>query len=54
MEVVISAFWRLLPKKIFVHQAEASAPDCKISNERISYLRMKEFANGTNKLDLLV
>lgn len=46
-------FWRLLPKKTFVHRAEASAPGRKLAKDRITFMPCSN-ASGTHKLQMLV
>lgn len=46
-------FWRLLPKKTFVHRAEASAPGRKLAKDRITFMPCAN-ASGNHKLELLV
>lgn len=46
-------FWRLLPKKTFVHRAEASAPGRKLAKDRITFMPCAN-ASGTHKLTMLV
>lgn len=46
-------FWRLLPKKTFVHKAEASAPGRKLAKDRLTFMPCAN-ASGTHKLQLLV
>ncbi|XP_050545073.1 jerky protein homolog-like [Daktulosphaira vitifoliae] len=46
-------FWRLLPKKTFVHREESNAPGRKIAKDRITFMPCSN-ASGTHKLNLLV
>lgn len=46
-------FWKLLPRKSYVHQNEANAPGFKVPKVRITILPCSN-ANGTHKLKLLV
>lgn len=46
-------FWRLLPKKTFVHKVEASAPGRKLAKDRITFMPCSN-ASGTHKLQMLV
>lgn len=46
-------FYRLLPKKTFVHRAEASAPGRKLAKDRITFMPCAN-ASGEHKLKLLV
>jgi hypothetical protein len=46
-------FWKLLPQRTLVHQAEASAPGRKMSKERITFMPCCN-ASGTHKMRLLV
>lgn len=46
-------FYKLLPKKSYVHQAEASAPGRKLLKNRITFMPCANAA-GTHKLKLLV
>lgn len=46
-------FWRLLPKKSFVHREEVSAPGRKLAKDRITFMPCAN-ASGTHKLQLLV
>lgn len=46
-------FWRLLPKKTFVHRDEASAPGRKLAKDRLTFMPCSN-ASGTHKLQMLV
>lgn len=46
-------FWKLFPRKSYVHQNEASAPGFKVPKDRVTILPCSN-ATGTHKLKLLV
>lgn len=46
-------FWRLLPKKTYVHCAEASAPGRKLAKDRVTFMPCSN-ASGTHKMNMLV
>lgn len=46
-------FWRLLPKKTFVHREEASAPGRKLAKDRVTFMPCSN-ASGTHKMTMLV
>jgi hypothetical protein len=48
-----SLFWRLLPTKNVVHQAEESTPSHKMSKDRITFMPCSN-ASSNHKLEMLV
>lgn len=46
-------FWRLLPNKTYVHQAEASAPGRKLAKDRVTFMPCSN-ASGTHRMNMLV